>query len=398
MKMKKTTLSLTIMLAISFILSSFLVSAVPAVWCGYADIGGTYSSTGTVIEAFVNSGATAAGTTRVGDYGITETGYYQIYVDGHDGDNVTFKIYGVAANASVQTWHLGFNCPPYLNISINKTATGGSCSYSAACSGGYCCSGATEYTSGSGTGTCQASACSAGEGGTSGGGVEVTGGGAVAAGITETQTVASVSAGSAASFKFTKLDSIGITEIDVNVNANKKDIKLIVSETSKPALATIAISSKDGGIFKYIKITKVGLLDSEITNVKIKFKIPKSWLLTNNIDPSTITLKHLITLTWEDLSTTQISSDSNYYYFEATSLSLSTFAIVGRKMAAVTPTPVPTPAPQETPAPEETPAVIEEESVKKPVSSLLIFVLIIAIIALLVVMVYLTLTKKKKSF
>ena len=62
---------------------------------------------------------------------------------------------------------------------------------------------------------------------------------------------------------------------------------------------------------------------------KIKFDLTKSWVEDNNIKVSTITLLRYSGDSWSDLEASQTSSDSNKYYFEASTPEFSYFAITG---------------------------------------------------------------------
>jgi len=147
-----------------FSLFSMAVFAVPGTWRGNVYIDGENASAGVTVTGYVEGvlkQTTLTGADEVPDY------YYILNLVGASGEEVTFKIYGVDVLQSAQNWALGIH---NLNLNITKLANGASCSYSAACTGGYCCSGATEYTDGSGTGTCQSSVCSAASTSTGGGG------------------------------------------------------------------------------------------------------------------------------------------------------------------------------------------------------------------------------------
>ena len=134
-------------------------------WKGYASMSGSLAADGTYVTAHINNASAAASSTRIGggEYASdAPSGYFSLGVE-CSGNEVTFKICGISTNI-YDTCDIGVHyngTTPNFNISVTKLSNGVSCSYSCACSGNYCCSGATEYTDGSGTGTCQNSACSA---------------------------------------------------------------------------------------------------------------------------------------------------------------------------------------------------------------------------------------------
>ena len=65
--------------------------------------------------------------------------------------------------------------------------------------------------------------------------------------------------------------------------------------------------------------------------MKIEFTIKHKWLNENNIDKETIMLMRSYNDEWQELTTTYLSKDSTYAYFEAETTGLSTFAITGEK-------------------------------------------------------------------
>lgn len=148
-----------------------------------------------------------------------------------------------------------------------------------------------------------------------------------------------------------------VTEIELKTATAKTSVQLSVADGSKPSGAAEPISSADGSTYKYIEITKSNAVDSDFSLIKIKFKVPRSWITSNSIDASKVYLARYLSGSWSSLQTVQTSSDETNYYYEATSSGFSTFAVVGEKAAAPTPsqpTPAPTPTPsQPTPTPEQ---------------------------------------------
>jgi len=172
---------------ISLIISLSIVFAVPGTWAGYAHMGGSAAADDVVVTGVLNNASWAHNTSIGGseyDPGVPQ-GYYALSIDGSPGDYVNFRICGILVSMVSQDWSSGSHyngTSPNFNLSVSKLTGGTSCSYSCACSGNYCCSGATEYTDGTGSGTCQASACAAATttapaaagGGGGGGGVATT--------------------------------------------------------------------------------------------------------------------------------------------------------------------------------------------------------------------------------
>ncbi|MCF7866298.1 PGF-pre-PGF domain-containing protein [Candidatus Woesearchaeota archaeon] len=79
-----------------------------------------------------------------------------------------------------------------------------------------------------------------------------------------------------------------------------------------------------GTVYQYLTITAQNF--ESITNAKIDFKISKTWMTENKIKQTDIAL-YRYTNQWDELQTTLLSDDTNYYYYEANSPGFSEFAI-----------------------------------------------------------------------
>jgi len=155
--------------------------------------------------------------------------------------------------------------------------------------------------------------------------------------VTETQTVIAITAGEAAEFIFEEEDEIMIQSIEIVTSAGASNVGVTITESEKPAEAP----EPTGSVYKYLEIDKSNLEDADITQVKIKFKVSKSWIESNNIDSDTVKLTKYVDGAWTEITTSMLSSDDGYYYYEATSDSLSIYAITGQAKA-VTTTTIPT--------------------------------------------------------
>ena len=122
-------------------------------------------------------------------------------------------------------------------------------------------------------------------------------------------------------------DESKVKELVITTDRRILHVELTLEELSN--LTSISAPSEE--VYKYINITKVNLSDSYITNVNIYFKVPISWTETNNIDKNTIKLIKYSS-SWNDISTSYIRSDNNYYHYNATTDALSVFAIVGEEL------------------------------------------------------------------
>ena len=150
----------------------------------------------------------------------------------------------------------------------------------------------------------------------------------------ETSAQQSIVAGGSGSFDFTKLY---VTEINVTVK-NGTTGKFTVTNSTKPSGSPLAIASADGLVYNYFEITST-IPNSNIATATITFKVLKTWISSNNIDPDQVFLKKLVNNEWVELPTIRTGEDASYYYYETTVSSFSTYAIVGYNKKATTPAP-----------------------------------------------------------
>jgi len=160
------------------------------------------------------------------------------------------------------------------------------------------------------------------------------GGGGAPAAATGRQAIslAIVSADTPTTATFTN-KLLSVTAIDVTLSADANDVTFTAENlAAKPE----SVASPTGTAFKYMTITS-NILSVNIDGAKIKFKVNASWYAANNLDPATTKLMRYTT-SWETLTTTQVSSDSDYYYFEAQTPGFSTFAITALEKTTPAPT------------------------------------------------------------
>lgn len=161
------------------------------------------------------------------------------------------------------------------------------------------------------------------------------GGGGTTTNATAKETKAfSTLAGVSKLLTFTQVASTGLTEIDLKTISAKTGVQISAAAGSKPSGAPNPVT--DGAVYSYLEITKTNVTDSDLSLVKIRFKVTKSWTTSNSIDSLKVAL-YRYTSGWDKLLTTQTSDDATYYYYEAISPGLSTFAVAGEKTTAPTP-------------------------------------------------------------
>lgn len=187
--------------------------------------------------------------------------------------------------------------------------------------------------------------------------------------VVQEANIPNISAGGTGKVSFT---NIPITDIAIEVKNAVQNVKITIIKTDAQP-ATVAIASP-GQTYAYLSIDKANINDSDITNVKIKFKVEKSWISSNNIDITKIALYRYSDGQWTKLPTVKLSEDSTYIYFEATSPGLSAFAISGELMPTAKATTTTTTIPSQKTLPKLTIAY-----------SLTIIVVAIVVIVLLVI-------------
>ena len=88
------------------------------------------------------------------------------------------------------------------------------------------------------------------------------------------------------------------------------------------------VTTPENSVYLYLDID-ANVVDDDIDSLTINFKVAQDWFTRNNIDKNKVTLLRYYNDEWQTLTTTMISEDSSFVYFEATTPGLSTFAITG---------------------------------------------------------------------
>ncbi|RLE45474.1 hypothetical protein DRJ22_04255, partial [Candidatus Woesearchaeota archaeon] len=83
-------------------------------------------------------------------------------------------------------------------------------------------------------------------------------------------------------------------------------------------------------VYQYNKVQTENFDDTQIKEATIRFKIPKTWMQNNKVQPKDIILKRL-EKEWTELPTKFTDFDGENYNFKADSPGLSYFAITAKK-------------------------------------------------------------------
>lgn len=155
------------------------------------------------------------------------------------------------------------------------------------------------------------------------------GGGGAETGAELSQTFSSVANGSSISLPVA-ISSIAVTNVNITVedDASASNVGVTVTAVTTPSFTTpvLNVSGRSGRVYAYTEIDVTNLQNADIDAAIIKFKVPKSWLASNNFTVGDIALYRLRT-SWQALSTRNTSEDNSTVYFEADTTGFSLFAI-----------------------------------------------------------------------
>lgn len=128
-------------------------------------------------------------------------------------------------------------------------------------------------------------------------------------------------------FKIENPDVLKVTEIEITTVEDVKNVEVKV-DIPLPTEISVNFVEKNKVFLTYIKIT-TNVSNEKISNAKIRFKVEKSWINANNIDPSKVFLYKLVNNNWVQLPTQKINEDANNIYYESMLNSFSIFVIAG---------------------------------------------------------------------
>ena len=131
------------------------------------------------------------------------------------------------------------------------------------------------------------------------------------------------------SYIFKRTDPIISVNITGNINAGDVNVAVEVlrntsSLVKEPAL-DIVYKNANIWVGTYGFATPTNIKHAEIT-----FRVPKSWMKSNDIDPESITMMHYYGM-WESLPTKKIIETPEWIYFEASTTRFSPHAITGKR-------------------------------------------------------------------
>lgn len=129
-----------------------------------------------------------------------------------------------------------------------------------------------------------------------------------------------------------KIEEVDVSRIAIKVKNIVTNVNISIQKLPRKPIEIKVIPP--GKNYGYFEISGENIEDKDIEKVTIQFKVEKSWIDDNNIDVNTIKLNRYSEGKWSALTTVRIDEDGTYFYFEAESLGLSTFAITGEEKVA----------------------------------------------------------------
>jgi PGF-pre-PGF domain-containing protein len=118
----------------------------------------------------------------------------------------------------------------------------------------------------------------------------------------------------------TALDSISVT-----TTKNLQNVAVTVQTLSE---IPQGVTPPPKEVYLYLDL-EISSEESDLSSVKLSFKVEQSWLSQHNIDKDSIILLRYHNNSWQELLTSKINENATYVYYEAETQGLSTFAIAG---------------------------------------------------------------------
>ena len=147
-----------------------------------------------------------------------------------------------------------------------------------------------------------------------------------------TSTAAEINPGAATVMKYSD-PNIGVKQISVEVNNKAQSVQITVTkEAGKPANVSVA---KSGKVYQYLHIETKNIAD-KLNKATVEFKVNKTWVSDNSLTKDKIAVSKFdeTAKKWNELTTTYLSEDASYYYYNVEMTSFSYFAISEKGVAA----------------------------------------------------------------
>ena len=122
------------------------------------------------------------------------------------------------------------------------------------------------------------------------------------------------------------LKESGLVKLDITLNSDQSGVNLIFSKPSTSPVST----APSGNVYQFISVSH-NVQESKFKSVRFVFAVEKSWLNSNSIDSSKVSLERYETDHWTKYAASVVSQNDTSISYDATVPGLSNFAVTGDK-------------------------------------------------------------------
>ena len=126
------------------------------------------------------------------------------------------------------------------------------------------------------------------------------------------------------------------SELNVTLRREMQNVHFRVVESLGTAQRS-ELSSFTGEVYKLLDIEHDDIPSEDIQRIRLSFKVEKEWVENRNLEPGNVTLFRYDGFSWNGLVTRLERTDATYYYFNADSPGLSTYAVGAKSAPAAQP-------------------------------------------------------------
>ncbi|MBI1971775.1 MAG: PGF-pre-PGF domain-containing protein, partial [Candidatus Aenigmarchaeota archaeon] len=127
-------------------------------------------------------------------------------------------------------------------------------------------------------------------------------------------------------------ETLPVSEVEIKLSSAAPNAEIRVSTRTAPASGPFVVSPSAGSVYSYLEIKAQNVDNSRIEHAKIRFKVERAWVASEEIDVDTVRLAKLVDNSWVSLASTKTGEDSRFIYYEAETPGFSTYAIFGEKV------------------------------------------------------------------
>ncbi|MFH1052944.1 MAG: PGF-pre-PGF domain-containing protein [Candidatus Woesearchaeota archaeon] len=120
-------------------------------------------------------------------------------------------------------------------------------------------------------------------------------------------------------------EKIGIGEISFRIRSRISNASISIKGLKKKP----TFIRPSPHVYRYFEIDAKNISENNLSNVLLRFRVKKSWIVYQDIDPKSIIIKRYEKRQWIDISTKIIDEDDSFLYFETKLPDFSYYAIAG---------------------------------------------------------------------